>query len=405
MLGPALKTLVLTVGGSHKPLLGSIRHHNADHVVFLCTEGPKGSLKQVRGEGLVCQKDYGSPPNLPNIPTQAGLSESAWSTRSVDPDDPQSTYRVASEVLAEAIAADGAAVVDYTGGTKSMSAGLYLAAAMNPEARVSLMAGARVDLVAVVDGTEAALPVDADAPRDAFALRLAAEAWRRHDYRMADEVLTLRATRSEELMRARTLSRAFQAWDDVDYVRAFGLLEAHPQGWGSLLATVRRLGQEDSEPQRIADLYRSAERRAAAGRYDLAVLQLYRVLEWVAQWVLRSHHDIDTSAVRADLVADVEELVVTTHDGKRVLGMERAWRALGALGGAWGEVARASEGHRRDLAARRNPSLLAHGTRPLTREDWQQASHVLGSVWRAFVQEELGGREPPQLPTSWEPSA
>ena len=74
--------------------------------------------------------------------------------------------------------------------------------------------------------------------------------------------------------------------------------------WTPLLAALKRLTTEDEtqEPARLFDLWRNAERRAAQGRYDDAVARVYRLLEWSAQWLLRSRCGIDTGDVSPERV-------------------------------------------------------------------------------------------------------
>ena len=40
------------------------------------------------------------------------------------------------------------------------------------------------------------------------------------------------------------------------------------------------------------DLWRNAERRAVQGRYDDAVARCYRMVEWTAQWLLRTRCNV-----------------------------------------------------------------------------------------------------------------
>src|SRR5262245_25101025 len=69
---PTMTTaLILTVGGSHQPILASLRQHRPDRVYFLCSadQGKKfGSHVQVSGEGKVLKSDPSLPaPDLPCI--------------------------------------------------------------------------------------------------------------------------------------------------------------------------------------------------------------------------------------------------------------------------------------------------------------------------------------------------
>ncbi|MFO0213005.1 MAG: TIGR02710 family CRISPR-associated protein, partial [Pseudanabaena sp.] len=71
------KILFITVGGSHQPIATSIKSQNPDRVVFICSDGAKGSKSQVIGEGKPCEVRKGTEviESLPNIPTQLGLGD------------------------------------------------------------------------------------------------------------------------------------------------------------------------------------------------------------------------------------------------------------------------------------------------------------------------------------------
>ena len=46
--------LAVTVGGACTPIVTAIRDYSADHVCFIASAGPKGSLAAVQGEGDPC---------------------------------------------------------------------------------------------------------------------------------------------------------------------------------------------------------------------------------------------------------------------------------------------------------------------------------------------------------------
>ncbi|MFN9607655.1 MAG: TIGR02710 family CRISPR-associated CARF protein, partial [Pseudanabaena sp.] len=130
------KILFITVGGSHQPIATSIKSQNPDRVVFICSDGAKGSKSQVIGEGKPCEVRKGTEviESLPNIPTQLGLGDRFDAERDLvliqEPDNLTECYSKINqkirEVKQESPRAEIAA--DYTGGTKTMSVALATAA-------------------------------------------------------------------------------------------------------------------------------------------------------------------------------------------------------------------------------------------------------------------------------------
>ncbi len=128
--------LIVTVGGSHQPIVTAICSLNPDRVVFICSTGKKGSESQVIGDGTPCEVRKGQEliEKLPNIPTQAKLGYRFDANRDLikiqEPDDLSECYQKAvlgiQNIQAEL--PDAQIMADYTGGTKTMSVALAIAA-------------------------------------------------------------------------------------------------------------------------------------------------------------------------------------------------------------------------------------------------------------------------------------
>ena len=90
--------LVLTVGGSHEPLLAAIEHVRPDFVLFVCSvddpvTGNKGSYTQILSEGKIIRASFNdSKPTLENIPAQAGLEEDGFKVVQVSSDEIDQAY-------------------------------------------------------------------------------------------------------------------------------------------------------------------------------------------------------------------------------------------------------------------------------------------------------------------------
>ena len=129
------KILFVTVGGSFQPIVTSIRSLKPDRVIFIASDGEKGSKSQVIGEGIPCEVRRGAEviERLPNIPTQLELGERFQKERDLilvqNPDDLSECYpKIHTSICNLQSNSDDEIMADYTGGTKSLSAALAMAA-------------------------------------------------------------------------------------------------------------------------------------------------------------------------------------------------------------------------------------------------------------------------------------
>ena len=78
-----MKILLVTVGGSPKPIITAFESLKPDRVVFICSSGKKSSKSQVIGKGTPCEirKDGKVIKKLPNFPTIFNLENNFKSDR------------------------------------------------------------------------------------------------------------------------------------------------------------------------------------------------------------------------------------------------------------------------------------------------------------------------------------
>ncbi len=414
-----MKWLVQTVGGSPEPLLRAIATLRPDRVAFVCSGdrgGVRGSCGQVLGKGKVCGKP-GEPPSLPNIPTQARLGEEQYSLSvyDADPDDLSQCYDRIAGLIQEIRRQDPDARIycDYTGGTKSMSAALAMAALDDGQVRIMLVTGARRDLTRVEDGTEFLAPVRVES---VLIRRLRREVDRlvcRYDYAGAEKILSTYLTDAPENEQARVwllLCRAFDTWDGFDHARAMRLLSSagdprlaeHLQFLGRVSRTSGPAWKQEAGYLLAADILANAQRRAAQGRYDDAIARHYRALELVAQTFLWNEHAIDCGATSKEQVPAELPWKEGESDWPLKLGLVKAWDLAAALDGEIASLWSASKGRVLDALTRRNYGILAHGTVPATRDDCLQDSESgMGHLAREAMA--IIGKRTPALPANLYP--
>ncbi len=416
--------LICTVGGSHQPIINAIHSLMPDYVVFVCTDkdpatGRPGSISQINGKGH-CIKAHpqDDKPSLPNIPVQAGLDESQFETLTTSADDLDQIYSDCNQAIDRLIAdyPEAKLYADYTGGTKSMSAGLIMAALENPDIELQLVTGSRSDLIKVQDGAESSTPASIERIRLHRLTAPYRQSWQRYAYSEAEAGLKSIKTPSNthlraQLNRQRELSRAFAEWDNFNHAAALDILQRYaprlPESMKPYIATVMRLTDKNDskrEAAKLYDLYLNARRRAHQGRYDDATARIYRLIEWSAQWLLWQHCQIKTDNIAVEQIPP-EVPLSQNRDGQWQAGLFQAWQLVKykTHGGA-AEFIKEHENTLLNHIKIRNQSILAHGCSPINQTQWQPLQDFMQELFIPMMLKEtqaVGIKLSDQLPDQY----
>ena len=376
----------------------------------------------VEGEGLVCGTNS---PNLqpqprPNILIQTGFPKQNTVIFEVDPDDPYAVYDVSKKIISEH--KDHLVFADYTAGTKSMSAGLFLAASEFDYCTPILVKGPRFDLIKVTGDRSRVASINrnralASRYKDAFNIMLSEQ-----DYggarKMIDSISKLGEDEEDQdfLNRATMAMLAFDLWDRFKFAQAYTELDQFCRQFnpnktmieykiaaGRISGIVEWLKPKNEAsdkkkdpspapytvsnpwkevPLPVYDLIRNAERRARMEQYDDAVARLYRATELYAQFALR-RRDIYTSNITEETLAQFpgehrERLELKRDaEGKLAVGLFESYELLSGLDEPIGRVWETYKGRIKDVIRHRNGSWQAHGFEPVTREDYEKFHAVL----------------------------
>lgn len=276
--------------------------------------------------------------------------------------------------------------VNYTSGTKVMSAGAVVAAIFNQcrEARY-IYHEAGAENRTVTTQLEAV-----SAFRDLLLGRRLVQEMR---YQSAADVLgridpSLLGSHDVTTLRAlRDLAVAYFNWDNFNYAAFVETMARVPRDHEAVakflvsnetLALVARLAADGAAsritPAAVADMVNNAARRLKEGKYDDAIARVYRALEMLAQWVLMEQgidtDDVDTRRIPPRHRVGFEAMR-SLEDGKVRIGMRKAYELLAAIGHPLGERFQVHGALAQTLQRRRN-SILAHGIQPLERSDCEQ---------------------------------
>ncbi|VVB97207.1 CRISPR-associated protein (Cas_Cas02710) [uncultured archaeon] len=380
------KVMIVSLGtgrGVESGIAKSIKASHPDKLFFIATEESKSSIERIEsvlGEKLICK-----PPSIVENPEDV---EGCWKT----------TVQLVRSLIQEGYSPADISI-DFTSGTKAMSAGCVLAGASFECGNLSYVGGGKRDINGrVISGTERIIILTPNEffidqrrrmIRDFFnifqfdaCMKLIADARTKS---MAEEV-------RDELYFLETLVSAFSFWDRFDHLKAASYFQnlrgKSDSRWKIDTSRSKEIIFKISKQQEkyakskdikdkysdeiLADLLTNAERRAEEGKYDDAVARLYRAVELVAQMLL-ARQNIDTSGVKIkDLPADWQEEYREIKEPIKI-GQERAFSLLESLGEETGREYRENK-NLRNYLSKRNSSILAHQLEPMTKEIYDELS-------------------------------
>lgn len=315
-------------------------------------------------------------------------------------------------------------VMDYTRGTKTMSAAALLAALRHGIDRFAYVSGERGENNLVLPGKERIREFSAAYITAQREMELAERLMRLQRYSAIETVLSGSERRYPETLRAaagrvRACAAFWDAWDRLDYRAAGSLLEEARAGdaWFapgeeagraiSLLAAER-----PNEPAQchgptwalVFDILENARRRLAQGQYEDALLRIYRGLELMGQAELY-RYGIETDGTDPEREEICRWLDYRRKEGSRIpeiVPKKRGYELSKDLVGSLLKFLKSplardlnNFDQNRDFQAKlRNTSLLIHGfsikaTRKTVKELEGMLTVGLPSIARKGVPDEL----------------
>jgi len=408
-----MKVLIVTVGGSDVPVVKAIRDTKPGKVIFICSED---SAKVIENEHKAVDKD------LPPIIEQAEIKNNniSYEIFIVPADNIFVCMETASKIIETNINEGNQVFVDYTGGTKSMSAGLVAAALEFPDCTLRIVAGVRENLIKVKDGTERSKIYGQESNIAYFKrqIKILVELIEKHDYQGGEEVLNqLLATiplndpeLEQNVTKLLTIIRALMLWDKFLYEDARRILASYKEDvfvanlYNNLSMVAaqlkniedlkRYLEQGVDQPKPIPQMYypvydllRNAERKAIRRDYDDAIARIYRALEMYSQITLLSlKPPINPDNVQLELIPEELKNYYSgklDQDGKIKVALKDGYDLLAKLKHPIGKVWEAYENKLLNVLTKRNYSFLAHGIQPLSENDYNAVKEI---VWN-FIDE------------------
>lgn len=390
--------MIMSLGGSSEPLRKSIEEHKPERVIFLASH----DSVSLAGEILKGRE-----------PKPAAVYEITE-----DPNSMFESYKAARRCVDRAgnsgVSPEDV-VVDYTGGTKVMTAALILATIGHPF-HFNYVGGVKRNkngLGTVLDGYERMFPEMN--PWSAFAeeeRRQVVTLFNRRRYNAVIEIVDTCYSRDlpEEIHGyfafVRPLAEGFLFWEQFNHDAAKRKIEDGLIGLGTYLKSrpnpdleaftsrvrecrdfLKRLLDETNKLKNlhsvlIDDLLNNARRRMADKRYDDAAARIYRALELYGQIIFQETVGCSNSSVSLDMVPieireEFKGKYFDKHKKVLKLPMSATFDFLRVLRNEVGIRFFERTKEIKNIQSNRNDSILAHGIRPIN-------SNSAESIWKTI---------------------
>lgn len=387
------KTILISVGGSPQPIIKSLNEQKPDYICFFTSEPTKDSTERDVLPNLSFKPRHWDWIVTPNA---EGLSECYKEIVTKLPD-----------ILKKWNVKESQIIVDYTGGTKTMSVAITLATIewSSMYSYVGGMERSKEGVGIVINGKEKILYLDN--PWNEIALmdqKKACILFNKARYASSSEVFALIETKVSEnqkpLFKAlKSMSEGYDLWDKFKHNNARDklyscrdMLTAYATNnrklenlISGLRLNIQFLDRVSENDELLAhDLISNAKRRALLEcKYDDAVARLYRSMESIAQFKLKSAYKISTSDVNEKLLPEgiKNEYRVKYRDEKdkkMKIGLYASYELLKTLGDPLGKgFFEFYDKEIRGLHDIRNSSILAHGYRPVSQDTYEKLLEVI----------------------------
>lgn len=396
---PEFKAMIITVGGSPKPLIESIKSFQPRFVCFVASQETVDLIAEIKKEIDFKPKDH-----------KVIIEDINDITRCY-----QNILNCALILKKEEILPKNV-IADITGGTKVMSAALVLLAitkgySLNYTGGTAREKGG---VGQVISGSEVifqqANPWEILLIEDRKKIAHMFNAFQFEAALTTIDAALENAIRPElkyYLGALRCLAESYFNWDKFNHKQSCETLEksfimlknfadiSRNDEAKSLIPVVennlnfiRIFKKETSGFQEkitrsyLIDLLSNARRRAKEGKYDDGVARLYRSLELTAQIQLKCNYNITSGKVSPEKVPiEIKDEFVKKYldpvNHILKLPLQASFRLLETLGDTMGTVYKKNENEMKKLLDARNTSILAHGLNSLNKQTFD-------SLWLAI---------------------
>jgi len=404
-----MKAMIVSIGGSPEPIVKTLLEHKPSFVCFFASQQSIDLIGQVK-ESI----------------KQGGLKIDNHIVICDDINDLVHCYEKAitcKDILDRQKVNAQDVVVDYTGGTKTMTAALTLAT-VGHGYRFSYVGGTertKNGLGIVVSGTE--LIKTGVSPWQIFAVeekkrisQFIASFQFEAAITVMQQCLNNLSPVDEEIWNGLIeILKGYRAWDNFEHKLAVRNLSqglkvlsvcekftiakpvcAYTSEVRENFAILEDMSRKTAffkklHPVLVADLVANAQRRALQNKYDDATARLYRALEMVGQISFEEKTGCLTSDVKIEKLPEhIRQEYInryqSTEEQKIKIPLFAAFRALKEMNHQVGIKFFAYEDFLTKILSARNSSILAHGLEPVKNETYDKLNKIVQNL---FISESL----------------
>ncbi|MBE6504235.1 MAG: TIGR02710 family CRISPR-associated protein [Methanobrevibacter millerae] len=291
-------------------------------------------------------------------------------------------------------------IMDYTSGTKTMSASMACCGMFYSKDLISI--GGDRSTGEVSAGTEIINYQNLYKIYDKFALMRIRNNFNSNRFMPCIDILNHIVDLSIHKDSLLNLCKAYYSWDNMEFEKAYEHLikvdikeiefaeirRDIKKNLNALGNIVKSKSVNLKNCYILASLINNSIRKAEEYKYDDAIARLYRSFELIAQIELTKYNikssDIDISVLKENKVSDefIEDLEKTIEDGKIRIGLSKDFLLLNELGNDLGKYYVENESLIKNTTQKRNNSILAHGLESQTKEDFDHFLEIVLTLAR-----------------------
>ncbi len=402
-MGGFRRALIVSLGGSIAPVVEMINDFVDDEtfVVFLASDtGNRETSTKYWVEGKIPEKHRKifDGENLIEI-CGGRLKEGNYQIIGIDPDKLEQAYESLERVYL-ALKRDGVKEIlaNFSGGTKIMSSSIVLLSIIYPDVDLFFNASYRTNVEK--ETNTRVVRIETKGIMERLLRSNVNRLYQNYQYDSAvieiDNFMSRYRSNDRELFIARDVARAFALWDKFEFQKSYEILsKVGDERWSEHIKVLESL--KDRGPinygYKFIELINNAKRRAHNQEYDNAVARLYRSLEVLAQALLYKFYNLKTKEVshNLDLLRnnglngeDVEYYAKKT----RGIGLMESYELLTKLKDTRDNVGTVYLKFKKELEgviAHRNDSILAHGFRPIGKDNFSKFLSVVESFYEEVI--------------------
>ncbi|WP_458404007.1 TIGR02710 family CRISPR-associated CARF protein [Methanobrevibacter sp.] len=286
-------------------------------------------------------------------------------------------------------------IMDYTSGTKTMSAAMACCGMFYRKDLISISGDRATGEVS--SGTEIINYQNLYKIYDRFAIKRVRHYFNSNRFMESVDILENVVDMRFHTETFKDICKSYYRWDNMDFENAYKYLskvdishfefieirEKLKKNKKALGTIVNSRSENLKNCYILASLINNSIRKSEEYKYDDAIARLYRSFELVGQIRLASYgidsSDIDVSLLRDKNVSEefIEVLEKTREDGKIKIGLIMDYILLNELGDKIGKYYVQNESRIKGLTVKRNNSILAHGLQSQSKEDFDQFLEVV----------------------------